>query len=64
MFGSQIKEDDTSQRENFFHTRCLVQGNICSLFIGRGNCTNLASTHLISKLNLEAKPHLKPYKLL
>ncbi|XP_050875736.1 uncharacterized protein LOC127079398 [Lathyrus oleraceus] len=26
MLESQIKEEDTSQRENLFHTRCFVQG--------------------------------------
>src|SRR3954464_6916231 len=46
MLGSQIKEEDTSQRENLFHTRCFVQGNICSLIIDGGSCTNVASTRL------------------
>ncbi len=63
LLGSQVKEDDTSQRENIFHTRCLVQGKVCSLIIDGGSCTNVASTRLVSKLNLETKPHPKPYKL-
>lgn len=63
MLGSQIKEEDTSQRENLFHTRCFVQGKVSSLIIDGGSCTNVASTRLVSKLKLETKPHPKPYKL-
>ncbi|XP_050908979.1 uncharacterized protein LOC127122728 [Lathyrus oleraceus] len=63
MLGSQIKEEDTGQRENLFHTRCFVQGKVCSLIIDGGSCTNVASTLLVSKLKLEIKPHPKPYKL-
>lgn len=53
MLGNQIKEEDTSQRENLFHIRCLVQGKVCSLIIGGGSCINVAITRLVSKLNLE-----------
>ncbi|MCI06182.1 mutant gag-pol polyprotein, partial [Trifolium medium] len=64
MLGNLVKEEeDTTQRENLFHTRCLVQGKACSLIIDGGNCTNVASTRLVAKLNLETKPHPKPYKL-
>ncbi|XP_039687225.1 uncharacterized protein [Medicago truncatula] len=63
MLGNLVKEGDTTQRENLFHTRCLVQGKVCSLIIDGGSCTNVASTRLVSKLNLKTKPHPKPYKL-
>ncbi|CAJ2644940.1 unnamed protein product [Trifolium pratense] len=63
MLWNLVKEEDTTQRENLFHTRCLVQKNVCSLIIDGGSCTNVASTRLVSKLNLETKPHPKPYKL-
>ncbi|CAJ2636512.1 unnamed protein product [Trifolium pratense] len=63
MLGNLVKEGDTTQRENLFHTRCLVEGKVCSLIIDGGSCTNVASTRLVSKLNLETKPHPKPYKL-
>ncbi|KAI4353626.1 hypothetical protein L6164_002559 [Bauhinia variegata] len=64
LLGSQVKkEEDASQRENIFHTRCLIQGKVCSLIIDGGSCTNVASTRLVSKLNLETKPHPRPYKL-
>ncbi|XP_045810960.1 uncharacterized protein LOC123905403 [Trifolium pratense] len=63
MLWNLVKEEDTTQRENLFHTRCLVQKKVCSLIIDGGSCTNVASTRLVSKLNLETKPHPKPYKL-
>ncbi|CAJ2661905.1 unnamed protein product [Trifolium pratense] len=63
MLGNLVKEGDTTQRENLFHTRCIVEGKVCSLIIDGGSCTNVASTRLVTKLNLETKPHPKPYKL-
>jgi len=29
----------------------------------RGSCTNVASSRPVTKLNLETKPHPRPYKL-
>lgn len=63
MLGNHAMEEDTSQRENIFQTRCLVQGKVCALIIDGASCTNSASTRLVSKLHLETKPHPKPYKL-
>lgn len=57
------KEEDTSQRETIFHSRCTIKGKVCALIIDGGSCTNTASTRLVSKLQLETKPHPKPYKL-
>jgi len=63
MLGSQAVELDDCQRENIFHARCLIQGKLCSLIIDGGSCTNVASSRLVSKMNLETKPHPRPYKL-
>jgi hypothetical protein len=63
ILGSQVREDDTTQRENIFQTRCLVQGKVCALIIDGGSCSNFASTRLVTKLHLETKSHPKPYKL-
>ena len=63
MLGNQVKEEDTTLREIFFQTRCLVQGKVFALIIAGGCCSNFASTRLVSKLNLDTKPHPKPYKL-
>jgi len=51
------------QRENFFHPRCDVLNNTCSLIINSGSCYNCCSTRLVAKLNLALLSHLTPYKL-
>jgi len=63
LLGSLVKEGEESQRENIFHTRCLINGHTCSLIIDGGSCTNVASSKLVQKLSLETTPHPKPYKL-
>ncbi|GKV06981.1 hypothetical protein SLEP1_g18795 [Rubroshorea leprosula] len=59
----QAKEDDEVQRDNIFHTRCHIKNKVCSVIIDGGNCTNVASTVLVEKLNLPMKKHPRPYKL-
>ncbi|XP_019432676.1 PREDICTED: uncharacterized protein LOC109339658 [Lupinus angustifolius] len=63
LLGSQIKDQEADQRGNIFHTRCLVGGKVCCLIIDSGSCTNVASSRLVSKLNLETKTHPTPYHL-
>ena len=53
LMGSVCKDRDEIQRENIFHTRCMVLGKICSLIIDGGSCTNVASQRLIEKLALK-----------
>ncbi|XP_052477140.1 uncharacterized protein LOC128032566 [Gossypium raimondii] len=55
--------NDKQQRENIFHTRCQVQGKLCSVTIDGGSCTNVASTLMVEKLNLPTTKHPTPYKL-
>jgi len=57
------KAEEQAQRENLFHTRCLIKGKVCSLIIDGGSCTNVASETMVQKLGLEEFPHPKPYKL-
>jgi hypothetical protein len=63
LLGSQIRDCDDSQRENIFHTRCLILGKTCSLIIDGGSCANVASARLVEKLSLQTTPHPRPYKL-
>jgi len=56
-----LKEEN--QREHIFHSRCTVQGKVCSLIIDGASCTNVSSTHLVSKLALTTIPHPRPYAL-
>ena len=51
----QVKEEDVKQRENIFHTRCLVGGKMCSFIIDGESCTNVASTILVEKLGLKCE---------
>ena len=63
LMGSVFKDRDETQRENVFHTMCMVIGKICSLIINGGSCTNVASQRLIENLALKTSPHHRPYKL-
>ena len=60
LLGQVLQPFDESQRENIFHTRCLIQNNICSLIVDEGSCANVASTRVVDKLTIS---HTKPYKL-
>nr|XP_012466476.1 unnamed protein product [Gossypium raimondii] len=60
--GIQSVETD-QQRENIFHTRCHIQGKVCSMIIDGGSCTNAASIMLVEKLGLATTKHPTPYKL-
>ena len=62
LLGQVLQPFDESQRENIFHTRCLIQ-NICSLIVDGGSCANVASTSVVDKLGLSSISHTKPYKL-
>ena len=59
----QVSEGEEVQRENIFHTRCRVQGKICSMIIDGGSYTNVASTTMVEKLGLTTRKHPQPYKL-
>ena len=52
MLGQVQKPFDESQRENIFHTRCLINDKLCSLIVDGGSCTNVASTRVVDKLEL------------
>ncbi|KAA3470431.1 Transposon Ty3-I Gag-Pol polyprotein [Gossypium australe] len=55
--------ENEQQRENIFHTRCHVQGKVCSVIVDGGSCTNVASTLMVEKLGLPTAKHPHPYKL-
>jgi len=63
MLGDIQKPFDESQRENIFHTKCLIKNKLCSLIVDEGSCTNVASTRVVEKLGLSTISHAKPYKL-
>jgi len=63
MLGTIPKPLDDIQRENIFHTRCLINNKLCSMIIDGGGCANVASTRVVEKLGLPTISHTKPYKL-
>jgi len=62
MLGQVLKPFDESQRENIFHTRCLINEKLCSLIVDGGSCENVASIRVVDKLGLSIISHAKPYK--
>ncbi|XP_073121852.1 uncharacterized protein [Henckelia pumila] len=63
ILNTQHKEEEESQRENIFHTRCFVNGKVCSLIIDGGSCKNVASCEIVEKLGLSLLKHPHPYRL-
>lgn len=63
ILSAQMVEEEDDQRENLFHTRCQVQGKVCSVIIDGGSCSNVASTELVEKLGLPVFRHRRPYRL-
>jgi len=51
------------QREDIFHSRCTVQGMVCSLIIDDGSCASVASLSMVEKLNLQATTNPHPYNI-
>uniref|UniRef100_A0A2N9FAG5 Reverse transcriptase n=1 Tax=Fagus sylvatica TaxID=28930 RepID=A0A2N9FAG5_FAGSY len=54
VLNVQVKEEESNQRENLFHTRCFVNNKVCSVIIDGGSCTNVASTYLVTRQVLVA----------
>ncbi|KAF8105833.1 hypothetical protein N665_0154s0003 [Sinapis alba] len=59
----QPKTDDKEQRENLFHSRCLISEKFCSLIIDGSTCVNVASETLVRKLGLVTRPLSRPLRL-
>jgi hypothetical protein len=51
------------QRENPFYIGCHISNKVCNMIIDSESCTNIASTILIKKLDLNTVEHNRPYKL-
>ncbi|RDY04460.1 hypothetical protein CR513_11826, partial [Mucuna pruriens] len=63
LIGSQVIEEAETQRENIFHSKCHVLGNLHSVIIDGGSCVNVVSERLVSKLALPTIIHPRPYRL-
>ena len=62
MLGIIQKPFDDTQRENIFHTRCLIN-KLCFMIIDGSSYANVASTKVVEKVRLPTISHTKPYKL-
>lgn len=51
------------QRNNFFHSKCTINGEVCSFIIDSGSSENIISSEAVKKLSLAEEPHPSPYKL-
>ncbi|RDX85639.1 hypothetical protein CR513_33137, partial [Mucuna pruriens] len=65
LMNSQVREETKTetQRENIFHSRCLILGNLCSVVIDEGNSVNVASERLVKKLAFPTTVHPRLYRL-
>jgi len=63
MLGHVHKDVGETQKENIFHTRCLINNKVCIHITYGESCTDITSKRLVKKLELSTIPHLKPYKL-
>jgi len=57
---SSEQSEKEEQRENIFHSRCTVQGKVCSLIINEGSSADVVSLSMIEKLNLQTSVHPYP----
>ncbi|KAJ4706650.1 hypothetical protein OWV82_020278 [Melia azedarach] len=63
VLNMQVRQEECDQRENLFHTSCLVKDRVCDVIIDGGSVTNVASTTLVEKLGLPTLKHPHAYKL-
>lgn len=55
--------DDISQMDNIFHSKCLINENMCSLVIDSGSCTNVSSAPIVYFLKLPTNEHITLYMI-
>ncbi|XP_019082606.1 PREDICTED: uncharacterized protein LOC104704607 [Camelina sativa] len=63
MLSVLVNPKEKVQRENIFHTRCIIKNKVCNLIIDGGSCTNVASKYMVDRLGLQKTKHPRPYKL-
>lgn len=63
MLSLMVHPEEATQREDIFHTCCIVKGKVYNLVIDGVSCINVASSYLVDKLAIEKTKHHRPYKL-
>jgi len=54
---STQKSEKDEQRENIFHSRCIIQEKVCSLIIDGRSYANVVLLSMIKELNLQTSTH-------
>ncbi|KAH1031588.1 hypothetical protein J1N35_043762 [Gossypium stocksii] len=57
----QLRDDHDLQKSNIFHSRCLIQGILCSFIIDSRSCANIVSNYLVDSLAFPCSKHPAPY---
>ncbi|RDX64229.1 hypothetical protein CR513_57243, partial [Mucuna pruriens] len=60
FMNNHVGEEAETQRENIFHSKCLILGNLCSTIIDGGSNVNVYQCSLIA---LPTIVHSRPYRL-
>ncbi|KAF8048150.1 hypothetical protein N665_2638s0001 [Sinapis alba] len=54
---------DNPQQNNLFHSKCTINGKVCSFIVDSGSSENVISSDAVKKLSLPEETHPTPYKL-
>jgi len=57
ILHAKESSEEEGQREHIFHSKCTIEGKVCSTIIDGGSCTNVSSTQLLSKFSLPTVLH-------
>lgn len=57
------KQEDNTQKQSIFKTRCTSNHKVCNLIIDSGSCENIVSKALVTTLQLKTEKHPHPYKI-
>ncbi|XP_021727437.1 uncharacterized protein LOC110694575 [Chenopodium quinoa] len=58
-----LDEKEDEQKSNLFHSKCLINGKVCSFIIDSGSCTNACALSMVDSLQLPTRKHPQSYKL-
>lgn len=62
LFSTHVEKEDW-RRNSIFQTQFRCNGQLCSMVIDEGSCTNVVSKEAMKNLGLKTKPNPSPYKM-
>lgn len=63
LLSTHVKKVEDWCRNNIFQTWIHCNGQVCSMVIDGGNCTNAVSNDAVNKLSMKNEPHPSSYKV-